>query len=159
MDPLLPGLIDYNYWANRRLLAAAGPLSDEEWAAPPDETNIRSLLVHTLSAERLWRRRFQRIPDEQIPRLKPAEFPTLASLAELWAEDEREMRAWVSELKTDDLLATHPDPVDPMPLWQFLLQPIMHSAQHRAEVAMLLTERGLSPGNLDYLVYATEEAR
>ena len=39
------------------------------------------------------------------------------------------------------------------PLWQMLIHQVNHATQHRSEAAMLLTQMGHSPGDLDLLVY------
>jgi uncharacterized damage-inducible protein DinB len=39
------------------------------------------------------------------------------------------------------------------PLWQQLINQVNHATQHRSEVAVILTECGHSPGDLDFLVY------
>ena len=42
------------------------------------------------------------------------------------------------------------------PRWQILLHQALHAAQHRSEVALLLTRLDHSPGWLDYLIYIDE---
>ena len=39
------------------------------------------------------------------------------------------------------------------PMWQQLIHQVNHATQHRSEVAVMLTESGVSPGDLDFLVY------
>ena len=39
------------------------------------------------------------------------------------------------------------------PLWQQWVHQVNHATQHRIEVAVMLTEFGVSPGDLDFLVY------
>jgi uncharacterized damage-inducible protein DinB len=39
------------------------------------------------------------------------------------------------------------------PLWQMLIHQVNHATQHRSEAAMLLTQMGCSPGDLDLLIY------
>ena len=38
-------------------------------------------------------------------------------------------------------------------LWHTMLHVITHGMQHRSEVAMLLSERGCSPGDIDLITY------
>ncbi len=49
----LERLYDYNYWANRRLLAALAPLTPAQFVAPVagSYASIRNTLVHTMIAE------------------------------------------------------------------------------------------------------------
>jgi uncharacterized damage-inducible protein DinB len=43
-------------------------------------------------------------------------------------------------------------------LWHLLLQVLNHSTQHRSEAAMLLTEWGRSPGDLDLILFLRENS-
>ena len=43
--------------------------------------------------------------------------------------------------------------VTPIPRWRMLQHVLYHSAQHRAEAALILTHLGHSPGNLDFINY------
>ncbi len=42
------------------------------------------------------------------------------------------------------------------PLWQLLLHVVNHSTQFRSEAAVVLTTFGVSPGDLDLLVFLRE---
>lgn len=56
-------LIDYNYWANRRILDHVAKVSDEQFNAPNapgfSAGSLRGTLVHVMSSEWLWRMRLQ----------------------------------------------------------------------------------------------------
>ena len=43
-------------------------------------------------------------------------------------------------------------------LWQHLLHRVNHATQHRSEAALMMTQVGVSPGWLDFLVYIDELA-
>ena len=45
-----------------------------------------------------------------------------------------------------------------VPVWQMLVHVVNHGTQHRAEAAALLTTEGRSPGELDMINYAEEQA-
>jgi uncharacterized damage-inducible protein DinB len=138
-------LIDWMYWVNHRLLAAADGLDDAKFRAPTKVTtrSLRDTFVHELDE---WG------PDEE---LKPDDFPDVASLRERWASDEQEMRDWLESLTDADVGR----PVrsaftnDRRPLWQFLMHIVSHAAQQQADAATLLTLAGRSPGDIGYLEY------
>ncbi len=43
------------------------------------------------------------------------------------------------------------------PLWQLMLQQVNHATQHRSEAAVMLTQFGHSPGDLDFIIYLHRE--
>lgn len=156
-------LFDYNYWANGRILNAAARVTAEQFAAVAG-LNYGSLcgtLVHILGAEMVWRLRCQ---EEVVPRSLPqeTEFPTFSALRARWQDEEAAMRGFLATL-TDDLLrrtiryTTTKGITFEHALWQPLIHVVNHGTQHRAEAAMLLTEYGCSPGDVDMILFLREE--
>jgi uncharacterized damage-inducible protein DinB len=153
-------LFDYNYWANGRILGAAEGLTDEQYTADVaglSHGSIRVTLVHTLTAEQLWRQRcLEGVSPTAL--LREADYPTLEALWALWTEEEAAMRAGLARL-TDERLAgrlayrtTGGAPMEDT-LWQLLAHLVNHGTQHRAEAAVALTAFGHSPGDVDLIVY------
>lgn len=154
-------LLDYLFWLRDRVLAAASKLPPETFTSGDTVTtrDLRATLVHELDVEWSWRERLRTrgFPDEED--LEPDDYPTLAALADHWARDEAEMRAWVANL-TDAELATPPPGEDhPIPLWYYLMHLLMHAAQQFNEAAVLLTRAGCSPGELGFLEFADQRTR
>ena len=153
-------LIDYMYWANRRILQSAARLTDAQFRLPSviAGRDLRATLVHTLDVEMSWRRRLQRRPAEEWKKaLAVSDYLRVATLAEHWNRDELEMRQWIATLD-DETLARDADleSEKKLPLWYFLIHLITHSQQHRAESAQLLTQLGLSPGDVDFLDFCDQ---
>lgn len=148
-------LVDYHYWATRRVLAAAAALADDEFRQASGGTtrDLRATLVHALDVEWSWRERLRGVPSETWQAELPLDdYPTVAALSERWARDEAEMRAWIDGLSDDELAA--PPSVRreiEAPLWFFLMHILTHGTLQRADAAVLLTEAGHSPGDLDFL--------
>jgi uncharacterized damage-inducible protein DinB len=154
----IDALFDYNYWANRQVLGAADGLSDEQFTAPTDVTwrNIRGTLVHILDVERSWRGRIRgEAPESWDNELPEDDYPTPHALAEHWERDEATMRSWLEELD-EDALAEIVDlgGSDRFPLWVFLLHIVTHGAHQRRDAAILLTNAGHAPPEIDFLYYA-----
>jgi uncharacterized damage-inducible protein DinB len=152
-------LLDYNRWANRRLLEVAAALPAEQHRAPAEvpHGSLLGTFVHIFAAEQVWRVRCQegRSPTSLA---SPERYPTLDALARAWEEEEGAMRAYLSSLTDADLEGTvHYHRTDGRPqssvLWQVLAHLVNHGTQHRAEAALLLTRYGRSPGDLDLMVY------
>jgi uncharacterized damage-inducible protein DinB len=153
-------LYDYNCWANERILSAASRVSDEQFAsARLGYCGLRDTLVHIFSAERRWRLRWQGVSN--TPMLMAEEVPTLIVLRDLWAEEQPQMRAYLSALRDADLLdiisyQAAKGRVISSTRWHTMAHMINHGTQHRAELAMLLTELGYSPGNIDLNVFVSK---
>lgn len=151
-------LYDYHYWANHRLLDAAARLSpDQVDATPlPGLASLRQILIHTLSAEWIWRMRLA--GSSPTTMLDPADFPTLASVAARWADEERALRTYTASLSAEDLLRqvayrTTGGNEWASPIWEILAHLANHGTQHRSEAAAILTALGASPGDLDMVLY------
>ncbi len=151
-------LFDYNYWANRQILAAADELGSGRFTVSSDLTwrDLRGTLVHTLDVERSWRGRLRGDKRETWDvALVDEDYPTAAALASHWERDEVEMRAWLGNFD-DEALAGVADlgEKDRFPLWYFLVHILTHSAQQRRDAALLLTHAGHAPAELEFLNYA-----
>jgi uncharacterized damage-inducible protein DinB len=71
------------------------------------------------------------------------------------------MRTFLAELTDEDLQrAVHYRTKQGVPyenpLWQLLLHVVNHGTQHRAEAAIVLTQHGCSPGDVDLIVFLRE---
>jgi uncharacterized damage-inducible protein DinB len=150
-------LFDYNYWANRQILATADETPKEHFVAPSDVTwrGIRATLVHTLDVERSWRGRLRGEPKESWDaELREDDFPTARALAERWERDEGEMRSWLDGLDDAALEAVVDlGGNDRFPLSYFLLHVVTHSAQQRRDAVVLLTNAGHPPPEIEFLNY------
>ena len=153
-------LYDHGYWARDRVLAAMNGLSEAEFARPNGFTyrSIRGILRHTLWAEAMWLRRWQRLDPERVPETEVA---TVSGLTERWRAEETKMRAYLDALDdadlTRDIALLRRDGSDLLlPRWELLTQVALHSVQHRSEAAEALTMIGRSPGDLDILFYFRE---
>jgi uncharacterized damage-inducible protein DinB len=152
----LATLFDFNYWAQRRILATAARLTDGQFTLRSVIVgrDLRATLVHTLDTEWSWRLRLQGRPDAEKA-LSVSDYRNVAALADHWKRDEAEMREWVATLDDETLARSiEPDRNDRYPLWFYVLHMVTHSQQHRAESAQLLTQLGHSPGDIDFLDYA-----
>lgn len=161
----LQTLLDYNYWANQRILDQAAKVTPDQYTTRANVPfgSLRGTLVHQLSAERTWRLRSQE-GISPAAMLDEADYPTYDDLIALWREEEAAMRGYASALTDADLAATihyrttKGGPTT-MRLDHILTHVVNHGTQHRSEAAILLTDFGYSPGNLDFIYYALERAK
>ena len=153
-------LYSYNCWANARILRAAAGVPDEQFAsARLGYCGLRDTLVHMFSAERRWRARWQGQPN--MPMLVDEQVPTLDVLRELWEAEPPLMRAYLATV-SDELASVFSyqrsnGTLITSTLWHTMAHMINHATQHRAELGLLLTELGCSPGNLDLNVFLSQD--
>jgi uncharacterized damage-inducible protein DinB len=155
-------LYDYNCWATNRILDRAEQVSPEDFvSATLGYAKLHSTLVHMLSAEWVWRSRWQGHSPTSM--LDPNEFPTLDALRARWDQERRHMYAFLDTLgdsalsKTIAYANTRGHGYTDV-LWQMMMHVLNHGTQHRSELAMLLTELGHSPGDLDIIAFVRESA-
>jgi uncharacterized damage-inducible protein DinB len=137
----LEALYDYNYWSNKRYLAVAEMLSEEQIFRKQGHSwdSVHAVFVHMMSSERMWPQRWR---GEKEIILDPQDFPTVASIRQHWVDVENNMRAFIVEQSEDslrrDLTYTNPKgETFTLPLWQMVVQPPNHNTHHRGELAAM----------------------
>lgn len=157
-------LYRYNSWANARILNTAANVSLEQFLAPAPFSHggLRTTLLHTLTAEWIWRNRWEGHSPTEL--LSPEDFPTFEVLRSRWQTEEALLMAFaenVSEEALDGLIhytTTGGKPFENI-LWQLMLHLVNHGTQHRSEAAAMLTEFGHSPGDIDMIIFLREKNR
>ena len=156
-------LYDYNAWANARILRTAARVTGEQFVAPAafSQGGLRGTLLHTLGAERIWRERLQGVP--LSPPLREADFPDVGTLAARWREEEGRLDAYLATLRDEDLhrevrSTTRAGESVADTLWYLLAHVVNHGTQHRSEAALLLTQAGRCPGEIDLIFFAEDVA-
>ena len=142
-----------------RLLELAANVGDEQLDAPTGYSigSLRQTLWHTLIVEYGWRSRCEGIDARALP--PPVEpNATVAAFRAFQEEEAARARALLAEASDDDLMGTvtlkRPDGSErALAQWQILVHILYHSAQHRSEMAEMLTRYGQSPGDLDFIFY------
>jgi uncharacterized damage-inducible protein DinB len=151
-------LFDYGYWANGRIFEILARMTPEEFTRTVAGSygSVRSTLVHVLSAEWGWLDRCGGAP--RGPALVASDYPTVAALVDRWSEVEKNVRAFLSELRNQDLdrtveFALGAGPKQAMPLGALLHHAALHGIHHRGQAALLLRSLGHPAGNFDLLLY------
>ena len=154
-------IYEYNYWANKRILAASMNVPQAQFIAPASFPygGLRGTLLHILDTEWGWRGLFQSI--DSASDLLEADFPTIAAFEAHWREEEAAMRAYLTSLSDENMeshliYTTDTGIKRDRILWHCLLHVVNHGTQHRGEAAALLTDYGQSPGDLDFTVFLNE---
>lgn len=154
-------IYEYNYWANKRILAASAKVAQEQFMASAHFPygGLHGTLLHILDTEWGWRSLFETI--DSASELTVTDFPTLTALEARWQQEEEAMRAYLRKLSNEDMerhlrYETDTGIQRDRILWHCLLHVVNHGTQHRSEAAALLTEYGQSPGDLDFTVFLNE---
>ena len=158
-------LLEFTVWANRRVFAKAARLSRHALnrAASLSYPTPIATLVHILDTQWFWREgaQFGEFPLEV---LRPSSFPSLRSLRSRWDDEDRLFLRFLGSLTDRQLAGTvtykwRRARPRTRPLWHIVLHVANHATQHRSELAMFLTAKKLSPGNLDFLDFIRHVAK
>jgi uncharacterized damage-inducible protein DinB len=151
-------LYDYNYWAHTKILEAAEQVNEAQLSEETRDGygSLHGTLVHMLSAEWIWRSRWQ--GTSPTGDLREEDLPTPRALRERWREEEQQMRAFLAALREEDVqrvvrYTNTRGQTYAAPLWQMMGHLVNHQTQHRSEVAVILSRLGHSPGDLDLLIF------
>ncbi len=150
--------IRYHFATTRKLLDLAANLDD---AAFFDKNGysadgIHGTLAHVVIVANAWRTAL-----ETGTQRLTIERSALATLAGLRAYNDTEEQAWIAHVSAlnDEAIAakrefiTYRGDTVHLHVWQVLQQVVLHGMQHHSELAKLLTDKGHSPGNIDFLFY------
>jgi uncharacterized damage-inducible protein DinB len=166
-------LFAYNTWANQRVLEQAARTGEVDYFQPAPGLSFGSLhatLVHILIGELVWLARWQggkppgALKDaRQANRIAAIEIPSFADLYRIWDAELQKQRSFFEGLQDDAIdrpvsYVTQLGEPNLQPLSQLMVHVFNHGTQFRAEAAVRLTQLGLSPGDLDLIVYIRNQA-
>jgi len=156
-------LYDYNSWANRRSLAAAEKLTNEQFLKPLGSSfsSVRDTLAHIYGAEWIWLERFQGRSPSSLPNVK--DFEDLAGLRARWLEHEERLLRFVRGLTQAALdremeYKTLKFGVYRNPLWQSMQHVVNHGTYHRGQVTTMLRQLGAEPVLTDLMHFYRERS-
>ncbi len=156
-------LAEYNRWANGRLLRAAARLAPEQLHAPCwlSQGSLFRTLIHLADAQWSWRLALQegRMPGYA---LTEEQFPDFQSLRAYQKQEDDLLAAYAGALQDAQVEAEVEfswSSARPRrrPLWQVLLHILNHGTHHRSEAGQYMATLGVSPGNLDFILYVAKE--
>ena len=155
-------LYQYNKWANGIILNSVAPLRTEELTRHlgGSFTSLRDTLVHIMSAEWIWLRRWKGVSPRAM--LEAAEFADIDAVRARWSEIETEQMAFVQEVTNESLheIITYTNTRNQTwryPLGQMMQHLVNHSTYHRGQITNFLRQLGAQPVATDFLIYLDVE--
>jgi uncharacterized damage-inducible protein DinB len=151
-------LFAYTWHTLHKLLEQAALLDEADYHAHPGygHGSIHDLLFHLLATYRGWRVGLE--SGRQQPRIKPGDFRTFEAIRSAFAEEQAAWQALLDSLSDEAIAGTitlaplRGDPAQ-FSYWRTLQHLVLHGMQHHTELAQLLTTKGHSPGDIDFLFY------
>lgn len=139
-------LYNYNYWSNKRVLGAIQKQS-------VTDEKILQLMGHVLAAQYLWLHRIKGLPAPDVKLWGEYSLDRLLQMAEdvgkQWLEFVESTDNFDRELTyknyTNDPYTNNVENI--------MIHLVNHSSYHRAQVAMLLRQKGFEPINTDFITY------
>lgn len=139
-------LYTYNAWANRRVLNCLKVQHVED-------EKILTLMSHVLSALNIWLARITDRSTTPYPLWKQYTLPQLETMAE---EIGSHWLTFINENENFNRELTYTNYVgDPYVnnVENIMIHLVNHSTYHRAQIAILLRQKGLEPVNTDFITY------
>ena len=139
-------LYEYNAWANKRVIDTLNrqQISDEK---------ILTLMGHIVAAQYLWLHRIKGLPPAQVKLWGEYSLEKVTSMAEevgkLWLEFVNANDNFNRELTYHNYVG------DPYVnnVESIMIHLVNHCSYHRAQIAMLLRQKGFEPINTDFITY------
>jgi uncharacterized damage-inducible protein DinB len=159
-DPVIVALFQHNTWANLQLIdaCAALPADQLDRTAPGTFGTIRHTLTHLVGNEENYLSLLTGRPVEQpLRRGESLELPELRARAKAAGAGLAREAARVS--MADTITQEYQGQETTLPAYIVLIQAIQHSAEHRAHIATIMSQHGISPPAIDGWAYADEVAK
>lgn len=139
-------LYQYNVWANNRVL---GTIRRQN----VNDEKILSLMGHVVAAQFLWFHRINGLPPAQVKLWGEYSLDQISTMADEIG------KKWVQFVESNDNFdrqLTYTNYVnEPYTnnVENIMIHLVNHSSYHRAQVAMLLRQKGYEPINTDFITY------
>lgn len=152
-------LLEYNVWANHRLMRAAATLSVDDFkrdVLQASHGGVRGTLAHIMGAEWLWLERWKGVSPSRL--FDEGEFADVVALRDRWTSIEEHRAEWLAALREPALAETiHYRTLAGVafegPLWKLVQHAANHSTYHRGQVTLMLRALGARVVSTDLLIW------
>lgn len=139
-------LYQYNVWASDRVLRCLKSQSVKD-------EKVLTLMGHIIAAQYLWLHRIKGLPAPNVKLWGPY---TLAQLLEMSPDVGQQWVEYVESTDNFDRELTYRNYTNDMytnNVETIMIHLVNHSSYHRAQIAMLLRQKGMEPINTDFITY------
>ncbi|MEQ8672201.1 MAG: DinB family protein [Aggregatilineales bacterium] len=153
--------IDYNYWAQRKLLYCLSTVSGADFKKPVNYSigSLHQQIVHVMWAEALWLARLQ---GETFTQFSHEDYPTLDDIREGWAGIEMQWRDYIADLTESDVMGefemrrTNGEAYVHR-VRDVILHVVNHGTDHRAQMLELIHSYGGETFGQDMIFYLRQQ--
>jgi len=150
--PTLRGLFDSMRWADELMMTAAGTVGDDAYYAERGFSlgSIHKLLVHGLTAQKLWLSRWRGVQPARIE--DATDHPTRELLSARWSAMHEELAAFL-DAQTAETLAAEVEGTNSfgekfsLPLSCLMYHVVDHAMYHRGQINSMIKLAGGTPCN------------
>ena len=141
-------LLEYNIWANQRIL---GTISQKK----VEDEEIMKIMSHLVSAEIIWLHRIEGLPTSPFP---PWEVYKLRELESMVDESNVRWAKFLRNYKIDTLEEiihyqnSHKRDFENR-LTDIITHTINHSTHHRSQISLLLRKLNIEPPQIDFIIF------
>jgi uncharacterized damage-inducible protein DinB len=151
-------LFAYFWHTHSRLFELAAQLQEVDYKELPGygQGSIHNLFFHLMRTLNSWRMGLE--TGKRLSPLKAEDYPTLESLKPAFQHEQLAWQTLLNSLSEEEIgkdvrLTTRSGEVVDIPRWRVLQHLVLHGMQHHAEIALLLTRKGRSPGDIDFIFF------
>lgn len=156
------GLVEFNAWANRRILGAVSALTPEQLTRELGSSfsSVRDTLMHIFGVEWLWLERLRGRSPAAIPDAQ--EFAEMPTLLARYGEHVAQFLSYVQSTKQAEL----DEVVEYKTLsfgpgrntrWQIIQHVVNHGSYHRGQVVAMLRQLGAKGVGTDLITFYREK--
>jgi uncharacterized damage-inducible protein DinB len=155
------GLVEFNAWANRRVLGAVAALTQEQFTKELGSSfaSVKDTLMHIFGVEWVWLERLQGRSPSGIPDAK--EYGEVSRLAARYGEHEANFLQYVrhiSQAELDEMMEYKTLSFGPgkNTRWEMIQHVVNHGTYHRGQVVAMLRQLGAKGVGTDLITFYRE---
>ena len=139
-------LYQYNAWANKRVLGTL-------YRQKVDEEQVLSLMGHIVAAQFLWLHRIKGLPPPDLKLWDKYKIEKLTQLTESAGKQWLEFVENTDDFNREMTYKNYTGDLYTNNVEMIMIHLVNHSSYHRAQIAMLLRQKGFEPINTDFITY------